>query len=131
MSARVEEPACPSGLSAAPTLSGYLRPVVVASLGESVASAARRLRDARVGCVVVTRADRPIGILTDRDLALRVVAEARDPSVTRVEEILTCDPLTLRDSDTIETAARCMKEHGVRRLPIIDADGGVWDRDGG
>jgi CBS domain-containing protein len=127
LSAQVREqdgvPTSRGGARIGETLASYLRPVVVASLGESVASAARRLRDQRVGCVIVTRGDRPIGILTDRDLAMRVVAEARDPSTTRVDEILTYDPLTLRDTDTIEAATRCMREHGIRRLPIVDADG--------
>jgi CBS domain-containing protein len=107
------------------TLGGYLRPVVLAALGESVASAAKRLRDERVGCLVVTRGGHPIGILTDRDLAVRVVAEGRDPSTTRVDDVLTYDPLTLRDSDTVDSAARCMREHGIRRLPIVDAEGAV------
>jgi CBS domain-containing protein len=107
------------------TLGSYLRPVVVAALGESVAAAARRMRDHRVGCLVVTRGDRPIGILTDRDVMVRVVAEGRDPSTTRLDEILTYDPLTLRDTDTVDSAARSMREHGIRRLPIVDAEGVV------
>jgi CBS domain-containing protein len=99
--------------------------VAVAALGESVATAARRIRDHHVGCLVVTRGDRPIGILTDRDIAIRVVAEGRDPSTTRIDEILTYDPLTLHDTDTIDSAARSMREHGVRRLPIVDVEGVV------
>ncbi len=107
------------------TLEGYVRPVVVAALGDSVASAARRLRDDRVGCLVVTRAGRPVGILTDRDLALRIVAEGRNPDATRIDDVLTFDPITLLVSDTVDSAARCMKEHGVRRLPIVDEHGAV------
>src|SRR5689334_12796144 len=64
------------------TLASFQRPVVVTALSETVAEAARRLRDERVGCLVVTRDGRPIGIVTDRDLALRVVAEERDPKRT-------------------------------------------------
>ncbi len=106
-------------------LSAFLRPVVIATLGESVTSAARRLRDHHVGCLVVTREGRPVGILTDRDIAVRVVAEGRDPTTTPIDDVLTFDPLTLRESDTIDAAARCMQEHGVRRLPIVDDDGTV------
>jgi CBS domain-containing protein len=99
--------------------------VVVASLGESAAAVARRLRDRHVGCLVVTREGRPVGIVTDRDLALRVVAEGRDPESTRIDDVVTFDPVMLRESDTVETASRSMQEHGVRRLPIVDDEGRV------
>jgi CBS domain-containing protein len=99
--------------------------VVVAQLDESAAEAARRLRDFHVGCVVVTRGDRSVGILTDRDLALRVVAEGRDPEKTRVSEIVTYDATTVERDAGIETAVRLMRDHGVRRLPIVTADGRV------
>ena len=107
------------------TLTAYLRPVVVATTQESVSTAARRLRDKHVGCVVVTRDGHPIGIVTDRDLAVRVVAEARDPKHTSIGEIVTFDPVTLRDDETIDSAVLRMKESGVRRLPIVDAGGHV------
>ena len=61
--------------------------------------------------------------MTDRDLAVRVVAEGRDPANTRIDDALTFDPIVLTESDTIEAASRCMREHGVRRLPIVDARG--------
>lgn len=113
----------PSSSPPEETLAAYLHPVAVASLGDSVASAARVMRDQRVGCLVVTRLSRPIGILTDRDLALRVVAEGRDGQTTCVGDVLTYDPLTLRDDDLVESAVRCMQEHGIRRLPIVDGEG--------
>ena len=109
----------------ATTLATYLRPVVIATIGETVGTAARRLRDSHVGCVVVTREGRPIGIVTDRDLAVRVVAEGLDPETTKIDEIVTFDPATLRDYETVDTAVLRMKEHGVRRLPIVDGEGSV------
>ncbi len=107
------------------TLARYIRPVVIATLDESVGTVARRLRDRRVGCLVVTREGRPVGIVTDRDLALRVVAEGRDPETTRVDEIVTFDPIVLHESDSPEVASRCMCDHGVRRLPLVDDAGRV------
>src|SRR6185295_14017799 len=68
-------------------LSRFEHGAVVAELGESAATAARRMRDFRVGCVVVVRDCRPVGILTDRDLAIRVVAAGLDPEKTLVSEI--------------------------------------------
>jgi CBS domain-containing protein len=99
--------------------------VVVAQLEETAADAARRLRDFQVGCVVVTRGGKSVGILTDRDLALRVVAEGRDPKQTLVSEIVTYDATTVLRDAGVETAVRIMRERGVRRLPIVTEDGQV------
>jgi CBS domain-containing protein len=98
---------------------------VVAGLSEPVIQVARRMRDRHVGCVVVTRGARPIGIVTDRDLALRVVAEGLDPNVTPVSDVVTMDVTTLPRDAGIETAVRLMQERGVRRLPIVAEDGRV------
>jgi CBS domain-containing protein len=105
------------------SLSRFHHDVVVAEPSETAAVAARRMRDRRVGCVVVTREGRPIGIVTDRDLAVRVVAEGRDPEKTLVSEIVTYDAAVLPPEAGIETALHVMRERGVRRLPIVDEDG--------
>jgi CBS domain-containing protein len=107
------------------TLATFVRPTVQAPIGESVVSVARRMRDERIGCVVVTSGRQPIGLITDRDLALRVIAEELDLKSTVVDNVLTYYPFTLRDTDTVEAAIRCMKEHGVRRIPIVTADGSI------
>lgn len=99
--------------------------VVTATLEESAFDVARRMRDFRVGAVVVTRGAKPVGIVTDRDLALRVVAEGLDPRRTCVSEIVTHDATTLPRDAGIETAARVMRERGVRRLPIVTSDGTI------
>lgn len=96
---------------------------VVAEVDESVATAARRMRDRRVGCVVVVRRGRPVGILTDRDLAVRVVAEGRDPEKTPISDVVTYDAATLPRDAGIHSAVRVMSERGVRRLPIVAEDG--------
>jgi len=98
---------------------------VVAELDEPVIEVARKMRDGRVGCVVVTRRGRPIGIVTDRDLAVRAVAEGLDPRVTPVSDVVTYDPTTLPRTAGIDTAVRVMSERGVRRLPILAEDGRV------
>lgn len=107
------------------SLSRYEHGAVVAEPTETVADVARRMRDFRVGCVVVTRGARVTGILTDRDLVLRVIAEGKDPELTLVADVVTHDPTTLERTDSIETALRKMREHGVRRLPITSYDGKV------
>jgi len=98
---------------------------VVAEPTDMVIDVARRMRDYHVGCVVVTRGSKPIGIITDRDLALRVVAEGLDPKTTPVSDVVTWDATTLPRTAGIETAVRVMSERGVRRLPIVTEDGRV------
>jgi len=105
------------------SLREFEREVVSVSLETLVVDAARRMRDARVGCVVVSRAGHPVGILTDRDIAVRVVAEGRDPQQTTVSEVATYEAVTLKTSDNRSTAAIRMREHGVRRLPIVNDAG--------
>lgn len=106
-------------------LSRFEHGAIVAEATESVVNVARRMRDYRVGCVVVTRDARPIGIVTDRDLALRVVAEGVDPNATPVSSVVTWDATTLPRSAGIDTAVRLMSERGVRRLPIVTDDGRI------
>lgn len=106
------------------SLERFRRPVVTASERETVATVAQRMRDQRTGCVVVTRENRPIGLLTDRDICVRVVAEGRASDVL-VSEVATYDPFVLRETDGIETAAAQMRVHGVRRFPIVNANGNV------
>lgn len=106
-------------------LSRFEHGAIVAELGESAATAARRMRDFRVGCVVVVRDARPVGIVTDRDLAVRVVAEGRDPDKTLISEIVTYEAATVPRDAGVETAVRLMSERGVRRLPIVTEDGRV------
>jgi CBS domain-containing protein len=107
------------------SLAQFRRPVVQASLSETVASAARKMAEAHVGCLVVLREGEPFGVVTDRDLALRVVAAERDPKGTRIEDVVTFDPVTVCDTDGIETAITRMRSHGVRRLPVVDREGHV------
>src|SRR4051812_41579754 len=64
-----------------------------------------------------------LGIVTDRDLALQVVAENRDASSTKVQHVMTREPLTCRADDDFQTALDAMEKHQVRRIPVIDNDG--------
>lgn len=106
-------------------LGRFERRVVTASLDDSVFDVAGVMRDEHVGCVVVVRDGRPVGILTDRDIVLRVVAAGLEPRSVQVAGIVTYDAATVLRTDGFETAVRIMREHGVRRLPIVDADGRV------
>lgn len=61
-----------------------------------------------------------VGIATDRDLALKVVADARDPKATKVEEVMTRNVVTCRPGDDLEKALDAMSEHQLRRIPVVD-----------
>lgn len=106
-------------------LGRYVRPVITARPDELVGDVARKLRDHRVGCVVIERNGKPFGIVTDRDVAIRVVADGLDPSSAKAEAVATLDPVVVREIEGIETAARRMREYGVRRLPVVDECGNI------
>jgi CBS domain-containing protein len=89
-----------------------------------VQTVAQQMRARRVGCVIVVKERRPIGIVTDRDLALRVVA-AGLPATTKICEVMTPDPITADASAGIETMLRVLRNSGTRRLPLVHPDGSL------
>jgi CBS domain-containing protein len=100
-----------------------LREVDLAERGESALEAACRMRDGRVGTLVVLDAEgKPIGLVTDRDLALRVVAAGRDPRLTPVGEVMTENPTVVGESTPIESALSLMRSGSFRRLPVVNED---------
>jgi CBS domain-containing protein len=105
------------------SLGRFCRPAVTARPDELVSVVAQRLRDQRVGCVVLERNGKAFGIITDRDVAIRVVAEGLDGRTATAESIATLDPVVVSNVEGLETAARRMREYGVRRLPVVDEDG--------
>jgi CBS domain-containing protein len=105
------------------TLARFKTTLVTASVEDTVEQAARAMSHRHVGCLIVTRQGRPAGVITDRDLVVRVIAEGRDPKTCKVGEFATFDPITISAQDGIETAVERMRRHGVRRLPIVDEAG--------
>jgi CBS domain-containing protein len=89
----------------------------------SLRDAARIMQERDIGDVIVLgEAGDPCGIVTDRDIVVRAVAEGRDPDETSVDEICSHQLLTIGPDEDADNAARIMREHAVRRLPV--ADGG-------
>src|SRR5439155_15546711 len=84
----------------------------------SVAEAARMMRQVDVGSLIVLEEGAVCGIVTDRDITIRAVAEERDVRTTRVGEVCSREPLTLSLGDSIEQAIEVMRSHSVRRLPV-------------
>jgi CBS domain-containing protein len=101
-----------------------VREVDTASTEESVQIAAERMHTRNVGTLVVLNEDEePVGMLTDRDLALRVVAAGKNPYSTTVAETMTRYPTTLSEDASIESAIAVMCAEPCRRLPIVDSGG--------
>ena len=90
---------------------------------ETLADAARKMRDLGVGALPICGDDdRLKGMVTDRDIVVRCVAEGGDPSSTTVSELAEGKPVTIGADDPVDEALRTMIEYGVRRLPVIDGD---------
>lgn len=93
---------------------------------DTVRQAAAAMRDWNVGTVVVLdKRDKPLGILTDRDIATKITAEGRDPRDVTVEEIMTLRPDTIGEDAPLEFALARMRSNGCRRLPVTNAGGAV------
>ncbi|HKG36531.1 MAG TPA: CBS domain-containing protein [Solirubrobacterales bacterium] len=90
---------------------------------DTAVDAGKAMRDGDFGAVIVTQGDSVHGILTDRDIVVRAVAEGRDPSSTRIGDICTANPTTLSADDDIDAAIARIREEDVRRLPVVDEGG--------
>jgi len=99
------------------------RPVSALHSSATCAEAARRMRRQNIGSIVVEEDGAPIGIVTDRDLALRVVAEELDPGAVTVGAIMTPFPAFLTAERDLRAALDVMREMHVRRLPAVNAKG--------
>jgi CBS domain-containing protein len=96
-------------------------PVCMAS-GESVSAAAKAMKDRGVGTVLVLFDGRFSGLVTDRDITVRVLAEDRDPLTTRVGDICSGELAVLSPDDDVEQAGRLVRERAIRRIPIMEDD---------
>jgi CBS domain-containing protein len=90
---------------------------------KSVAYAAKMMRDEDVGLAPIVEGDKLIGTVTDRDIAIRVVAESKDPEQTTVREVASTSLVTIDPAQDLEEALRLMAQHQVRRLPVVEEDG--------
>jgi CBS domain-containing protein len=99
------------------------RLVVTIRRCDEVSRAARLMREKHVGYLVVVEFDpfpRPVGVLTDRDIVVGVVASGVEPKAVCVGDIMTVDPITVEESDSVEAALQKMRVFGVRRLPVVN-----------
>jgi CBS domain-containing protein len=86
----------------------------------TVADAAKLMRDKDFGGVLCGDGASVSGFLTDRDIAVRVVAEGKDPTSTTVSEVATTDLHTLSPDDSVEDAIELVRQHDIRRVPVVE-----------
>jgi CBS domain-containing protein len=99
----------------------FTRSVVIAAPEDTLAAVALRMQEHNVGTVVIVEERRPVGIVTDRDLALALGARRVSPQ-TEVQNVMTRHVLAIPEDTSIYTATKFMREREVRRLPIVDRE---------
>ncbi|PGF14087.1 signal transduction protein [Natrinema sp. CBA1119] len=96
--------------------------VVTADPDASVAELAATMDQEGVGSVMITDGDSPVGIVTDRDLTVRVLTDDADPSGQTAADVMTEDPQTIDRNEGFYKATNLMAENGIRRLPVCEGD---------
>lgn len=92
--------------------------IVTASPDSTIQEIAQLLARQNVGCVVIVEDEKPVGIITDRDIVVSVVEEGRAPELVRAGNVMTEDPITVEVGTGLFEITRIMAEHGFRRLPM-------------
>jgi CBS domain-containing protein len=90
---------------------------------KSVAYAAKMMREEDVGIAPIVEAERLVGMLTDRDIAIRVVAEGKDPEQVKAKDVASSKLITVNPQQDLDEALRIMAKHQVRRLPVVEEGG--------
>jgi CBS domain-containing protein len=88
----------------------------------TVVEAAKLMAKEDIGPIPVVEEGRLVGLITDRDIVVRVIAERRDPKTTTVGEIASRDLVTVSPDEDLDEALKLLAEHQVRRLPVVDGD---------
>ncbi|OEJ37680.1 oxidoreductase [Streptomyces agglomeratus] len=86
----------------------------------AVSEVAHRMREENIGAVLVADGDELRGLVTDRDLVVRVLAEGKDPGDTTVRDVCSPNLVTVTPDDEVDRAIRLMREHSLRRLPVVE-----------
>lgn len=105
------------------------RVVVCVGAGDTVLRAAELMRGQNVGCLVVVEpqdgGQAPVGIVTDRDLVIEVMAKGTDPESLMVEEIMSEDPLVVEEGGDVDDVLDAMQTEGIRRVPVVNDTGAL------
>lgn len=96
--------------------------VITLDAGSTAFEAAQRMRDEDTGNVLVTEGGQLRGIVTDRDIVVRGVADGRDPQELKLGDLCTTDLATLSPDSSVDDAIRLIRERNVRRVPVVEGD---------
>jgi CBS domain-containing protein len=100
-----------------------LRDVTLVAAEESVQNAAQAIADIDSRVILVGVEDRIVGVLTIRDILIRLVAAGLDPTATTVSQVMSSSLFTCTEEDTAESVAERMAEHRIEQMPVLDAGG--------
>lgn len=105
------------------------REVTIIGRSESIAKAAKLMRENHVGDVLVVDSNNgerlPIGILTDRDIVIKVLAEDLDINMVTLEDIMSFKLITVKENDDLMSTIKRMRSYGIRRIPVVNDRGGL------
>lgn len=94
--------------------------VIIVDPAASLTLAARQMRDRAVGCLPVVDGNRLVGMITDRDVVIRSLADGLDPHRTQVQTVMSADPLCCFADQTVEQAQHIMTDNRIKHLPVLD-----------
>ena len=101
------------------------RGVVTVAPTDDLIAAAHVMREKHVGYLIVSQSGRVVGVLTDRDIVVAVLAREVDAHALKVGDVMTRDPLLIEEGQSIEAVLSHMREAGVRRVPVVDRSGAL------
>jgi CBS domain-containing protein len=88
--------------------------------GDAIVDAGRVMRDEDIGAVIVTEGNGLLGVVTDRDIVVRAIADGRDPSTTKLRDVCSADVETVTPDTSIEDAIEIMRMRAIRRIPVVE-----------
>ena len=98
---------------------------VVAAASTYLSEVARKMLDNDVGEIPVVHDGKPIGVVTDRDIVVRLVAHGQDPKQVRAQDCMTSPALTIEQNADLKECAELMARERIRRVPVVDAGGNL------
>ena len=95
-------------------------PAITEDEDVSVAEIVKEMKMSGISCVVITKGDNPVGIVTDRDVVTKVIMKGRDPGEVKAKEIMSSPLMTIESDASLGSAGKVLIEKGIRRLPVIE-----------
>jgi CBS domain-containing protein len=92
---------------------------------KDVTSAAKMMKDEDVGVAPIVEGDQLVGVLTDRDITIKVIALGKDPQTTKVRDVASTNVVTVDPQQDLDEVLRLMAQHQVRRIPVVEEDGKI------